>query len=370
MALRMWYAHRARWWLRNQWYRFKATVKRWWKNLGAGAALYKVLGGAKLLGFVKFGKMGGMLVSMFIFAWIMALQNGWAFGVGFVLLLFVHEMGHALAAAMLGMDVSAPVFIPLLGAVINLRRAPKNAVQEAFIGAGGPVTGTLGTLVCLALYLGTHRQLYMGLALIGAYVHLFNLLPVAPLDGGRMVAPLSRWIWYPVLPLLLFAGLYTGNFIMLLIVWFGLVEIRRTYGPLAKEYFKALWWQRVIAAAVYFGLLAVNAGVFRLVLGWEEAQGLGAPNPTEGMMNPWLAAGLTLLITAGYVAWQVWRGRRQREAHAQEMARLAAAPAVSPRVAWLRRLRVYRRLSARHGRRWRVRYRGTRSGYPAVQGAH
>jgi hydroxyethylthiazole kinase-like uncharacterized protein yjeF len=62
---------------------------------------------------------------------------GWKWGVGFVLLLLLHECGHLLAAKHFGLKVSAPMFIPFLGAFIALKEAPRNAWIEAGVGIGG-----------------------------------------------------------------------------------------------------------------------------------------------------------------------------------------------------------------------------------------
>src|SRR5438445_2104609 len=70
---------------------------------------------------------GTMLLSI----WAYALFFGWRFAVGFVLLMFVHECGHLIVAKKFGLPVSAPVFIPFMGAFILLKAQPRNAWMEA-----------------------------------------------------------------------------------------------------------------------------------------------------------------------------------------------------------------------------------------------
>lgn len=69
-----------------------------------------------LLASGKLGKVlltgGSMIVSILAYAWVF----GWPFAVGFVVLLFLHEMGHYIAARQRGLDVGAPTFIPFVGA--------------------------------------------------------------------------------------------------------------------------------------------------------------------------------------------------------------------------------------------------------------
>ncbi len=90
---------------------------------------------------------GTMLLSI----WAYALFFGWRFAVGFVLLMFVHECGHLIVAKKFGLPVSAPVFIPFMGAFILLKDQPRNAWMEACVGIGGPMLGSLGALACNSL---------------------------------------------------------------------------------------------------------------------------------------------------------------------------------------------------------------------------
>src|SRR5581483_6018334 len=90
-------------------------------------------------------KTGG---TMFVSIWFYAMNWGWWFALGFVLLIFVHECGHLIAAKRLGLKVGAPVFIPFMGALIALKEAPKNAWVEAQVGIGGPLLGTFGAVIC------------------------------------------------------------------------------------------------------------------------------------------------------------------------------------------------------------------------------
>src|SRR3989454_915218 len=125
-------------------------------------------------------KTGG---TMFASIWLYALAWGWWFALGFVLLIFVHECGHLLAAKRVGLKVGAPVFIPFMGAFIALKEAPRNAWIEAQVGIGGPLLGTVGAVVCYGLYDLTGQRLLAGLAFSGFFLNLFNLAPIGFLDG-------------------------------------------------------------------------------------------------------------------------------------------------------------------------------------------
>jgi Zn-dependent protease len=133
---------------------------------------------------------GSMIVSMLVYAFFL----GPRFAIGFVLLIWVHEMGHVIALRRYGVRAAAPLFIPFVGAVITIGRL-RNAAEEAIVGIGGPVLGTVGALVCFALYQTTHRGILLDLSFWGFSINLLNLLPIPPLDGGRVTAAVSPWIW-------------------------------------------------------------------------------------------------------------------------------------------------------------------------------
>src|SRR3954464_3783964 len=132
-----------------------------------------------------------MLVSVAAYALIW----GWRFALGFVLLLFVHEMGHVIQLRREGIPASAPMFIPFLGAVVGMKRMPDDAAAEARVGLAGPVLGSLGCLVPLAVWQVTGNELFQALAFTGFFLNLFTLRAVLPLDGGRAMAALSPWVW-------------------------------------------------------------------------------------------------------------------------------------------------------------------------------
>ena len=125
-----------------------------------------------------------------------SLWFGWTFAIGFVVLLFVHEMGHVLQLRREGIKASAPMFIPFLGAVVMMRQMPDDALAEARVGLAGPVLGTAGAAVCLVIGEATGSDFFLALAYIGFFLNLFNLLPIVPLDGGRAMAAMAPWTWF------------------------------------------------------------------------------------------------------------------------------------------------------------------------------
>ena len=202
-------------------------------------------------------KSGG---TMLLMIWVYTMMWGWKFGVGFVLLLLVHECGHLIVAKKFGLKVGAPVFIPFMGAFIALKEAPRNAWMEACVGIGGPMLGSFGALVCNSLGELFDAPVFIALAWFGYFLNLFNLTPVGMLDGGRIVTALSRWLWLPGFALLLWFGWNYPNFIVWLIVLLSLPRIYSLFRRRTEEeraYYEVTPAQRWTMSILYFGLIAV-----------------------------------------------------------------------------------------------------------------
>jgi Zn-dependent protease len=208
-------------------------------------------------------KSGG---TMILSIWVYALVFGWQFAVGFVLLLFVHECGHLIVAKKFGLPVSAPVFIPFMGAFILLKDQPRNAWMEACVGIGGPMLGAVGALACNSLGEIQNSPTLLALASSGYFLNLFNLMPVGFLDGGRIVTALSRWLWLPGFALLLWFGWTYPNLIVWLIIITALPRVFSLFRKRSQEeqrYFEVKPARRWIMSILYFGLITV------LALGWH-----------------------------------------------------------------------------------------------------
>jgi Zn-dependent protease len=237
----------------------------------AAAGLLALKFGAKLKALLLllpklklFTTSASMLVSIAAYSLIW----GWKFALGFVLLLLVHEYGHVLQLRREGVPASAPLFIPFLGAVVGMKRMPDDAGAEARVGLAGPVLGTVGCLVPLALYFATGDDFWRALAFVGFFLNLFNLLPVLPLDGGRAMAALTPWMWVVGFVLLVATAVVFPNPILILVVLLGGLETWRRWKarktPESQAYNRVKPSTRVAVAVVYVGLviaLAVGMGL-------------------------------------------------------------------------------------------------------------
>ncbi len=226
--------------------------------LGAFLAKFKFI----LFAIFKF-KVVTTSLSMLVSIGAYTLLWGWKFALGFVVLLFVHELGHALEAKRQGLPVSAPIFIPFLGAAILLKENPQNAWKEAQIALAGPILGSLGAAAVWWYGEATDNNLLIALAFTGFFLNLFNLLPVVPLDGGRAVAALHPAFWLVGLAGLTALAFVAPNPILILILAVSAYELWnrwRARGTAEYQgYYTIAPWQRVVVAVVYLGLAAVLA---------------------------------------------------------------------------------------------------------------
>ncbi len=241
----------------------QAPPAAWKKRLATfgslGLLLVFVLGKLKfLIPLLKFTKLS-TLFTMLLSVWAYALFWGLPFAVGFVLLIFVHEAGHGLVMMRLGLPAGAPVFIPFVGAVIAMKGVPRDAYVEALVGIGGPALGSLGALVCLVVGGATGSLFWYALASTGFLINLFNLIPISPLDGGRIVGVISRWLWLAGYAVGIVVFAVTRSPMIFLILLLGLFSLPKTLRGPRQGYFDVPPPRRVAIAGAYFGLMAALA---------------------------------------------------------------------------------------------------------------
>jgi Zn-dependent protease len=210
---------------------------------------------------LKFGGVllkGKFLLSMFVSAAFYVWYGGWWFGIGLVVLLFVHEMGHVLEARRQGLPVSAPLFIPFLGAMITMKQMPQDAWNEAKVAVAGPLVGSAGAGAIWIAGEGTDSNHLRALAFLGFLINLFNLLPIVPLDGGRIVGALHPALWLIGFVALLGLVFLRPNPILIIILLFSGMELwqrwRLRNHPEMQSYYRVQPSRRGTMAVLYFGL--------------------------------------------------------------------------------------------------------------------
>jgi len=207
----------------------------------------------------KLGKValtgGTMLLSVFAYALIF----GWWYAVGFVVLIFIHEMGHFVAARMRGLDVGAPTFIPFVGAWIEMKTLPHDVETEAYVGIAGPLAGTAGALLCYFLARSYGSDLLLALSYAGFFINLFNLIPLSPFDGGRITAILSPRMWLLGVPILVGLFFWHPSPMLILMAIIAAPQVMKAfkYDPNAPEnvqYYSVSLEHKISYGALYLAL--------------------------------------------------------------------------------------------------------------------
>lgn len=212
-----------------------------------------------------FWSIGSMIVSAIAWSFL----GGMEFGIGIVLLILVHEMGHYFVIRAKGLPAKLPIFIPYLGAFVSMVKMPKNALDEAIIALAGPFTGGISAVIMLLLYYQTGYSLWINLAYFGFLINVLNLIPINPLDGGRVVGAISRWVW-PIGLISVGYFLYLHyNPLLLIILVLGLFETYSNFVQARKDPFFAIPLAgRIGMTVAYVGLAIV------LIIGTLDTQQL------------------------------------------------------------------------------------------------
>ena len=158
------------------------SPKKLLERLGGLALL---IGGAAL----KFGFIFVKFFSFFIsVAAYSLLFHSWTFALGFVLMILVHELGHVVEARRQGLEVSAPMFIPFIGAYVKIQHAGLTPWRNALISLAGPAAGGAAAAVVWAIGSARDSPMLIALAYIAFLLNAFNMIPIGFLDGGQIFA--------------------------------------------------------------------------------------------------------------------------------------------------------------------------------------
>jgi Zn-dependent protease len=207
---------------------------------GFGAVQYAVAGGS-------------MLVTIAAYATKFRL----GLVVGFVLITVIHEIGHAVVIRAKGLRTGFMVFIPFIGGAVTLKAQPRSAYDDAQIGLAGPIAGTLASLMSLQIFKWTDNPLYLLIASVGFILNLLNLLPLGPLDGGRISAAITKWMWLFGGGAVVYKTFHQPNPLMILILILAAFQV---YASIVREnedkaFYDVTLAQRAAIAASYFILV-------------------------------------------------------------------------------------------------------------------
>ena len=206
---------------------------------GFGAMQYAVAGGS-------------MLVTVIAYATEFRL----GLVIGFVLITLIHEVGHAVAIRAKGLRAGYMVFIPFIGGAVTLKDQPRSVYDDAQIGLAGPFAGTLASLGALLIFKISGNPLYLLIALTGFILNLINLLPIGMLDGGRISAAVTKWMWVFGGAVLAYKVWRQPNVLLIVILFLAAFQV---YASILREkedrFYEITSGQRAAVAIAYFALV-------------------------------------------------------------------------------------------------------------------
>jgi Zn-dependent protease len=203
--------------------------------------------------------------ALFLSIWFYALFFGWKFGVVFVLLILVHELGHYMTFRNFGIKADLPFFIPGLGAFVAARGPAPSLTIEAIAALAGPVYGLAAAGVCYAVAVSLHEPFWFAAAYTGFFLNAINLLPVPPLGGGGIAAAIDPRLWIlgavAFLAFVVVFHIWAGLLFVLLVGFVAVPRIRAVLAGYVDPRFAAVpRAARFAIAAAYFVTAAIAVG--------------------------------------------------------------------------------------------------------------
>lgn len=254
-----------------------------------------------------------------------ALLWDWTFSVLLLVIILLHEGGHWLAMRLCGYRQTQILFLPFFGGVAFGEERQPSARDRAWVALLGPLPSVLlATLLSLA-GLGAEPGPLRQFIWLMLFINLLNLLPLTPLDGGRILTALlpSRWYWLQgVICVLSAAGLFylSRRFQDPMLLPLALLPLGQLAGLFGAARRRALWFQQppardeaeAMARAFQLVVAEHKKPVAAMTLGKEvdallrEVQHRPAPPLTVLLiLLLWLGcfAALALPEMAGLLAW-------------------------------------------------------------------
>ena len=207
---------------------------------GFGAVQYAIAGGSFVVTIVAYST-----------------QYPLALVCGFVVITLIHEIGHAVVIRAKGLRAGYLVFIPFIGGAVSIKDQPHSVYDDALIGLAGPAAGTAASLLALQIFKWTTDPLWLYIAFLGFGLNLLNLVPIGLLDGGRISAAISKWMWVFGGGLIVYKVIRQPNPLIILIAVLAAFQV---YASLDREkkdphYYEITGPQRAAIAALYFALV-------------------------------------------------------------------------------------------------------------------
>lgn len=176
--------------------------------------------------------------------------------IGFVVITLIHEVGHAVVIRSKGLRAGFMVFIPFIGGAVTIKDQVRTVYDDAQIGLAGPIAGTFASLVALQIFKWTSQPVYLLIAFAGFVLNLINLLPIGMLDGGRISAAVTKWMWVIGGAILTYKVVKQPNALLVLIL---VLSVFQVYASIIREkqdgFYEVTGAQRLAIAVAYFSLV-------------------------------------------------------------------------------------------------------------------
>ena len=233
-----------------------ATAKdrnAWAKKFGPFAPLIILLANSKFL--LALFKLKFLLSLGAFVAFYWALY-GMRFGIGFAVLILVHEMGHFIEIKRRGLPAEMPVFLPGLGAYVRWTALGVSTQTRAFVSLAGPMAGCLAAAVCALIWVKTGDALWLGLASLSAMLNVLNLIPIWVLDGSQAIVALNKNERIVLSAVAVLMAAYFSQPLFLLVAAGAAYRLFTKDIPQAPSYGATAYYLIVLAALGYLIALA------------------------------------------------------------------------------------------------------------------
>jgi Zn-dependent protease len=213
---------------------------------------------------LSFLKLGWLFKSFFMFFASIAVY--WAFfgpifAVIVVGMILIHELGHYVWMKVNGLNPKPIMFIPGLGAFVEMEKMPADQATDAWVALAGPLVGGVAAAGFYYFGVTTQNLLLMAAGSVGIFLNLLQLIPAKPLDGGFVINAINKWLLIPGVGLAFAYAFFFHSFL------FGIIAVIAFFNVFSQ--FKnpdqrpmrggqlqvpATMQQRVMIAIAYFGL--------------------------------------------------------------------------------------------------------------------
>jgi hypothetical protein len=218
---------------------------KWVGKLGPLAPIALLLAkGKSLLVLFKLN----FLLSLFAFMGVYWAVYGAKFGIGFAVLILIHEMGHFIDIKRRGLPADMPVFLPGFGAYVRWQALGVSQETRAAVSLAGPLAGWLGAAACGFLWWKTGNNLWAGLAHFTALINVLNLIPVWVLDGGQAIPALAKTDRLVLLSSCLFLAIFLKEPIFLLVAGGAAYRLFDKAMPAVPSRFTTAYFVAVLTA--------------------------------------------------------------------------------------------------------------------------